>query len=124
MKKLKAEILIASTFIIYNRDVSLLYKEKNFNNSWIITQSLGINYNHKQDRCGFNGSVSYNKIQYSFTVKSKQRIFYTELLYRLQLYIPEIRDCINEFDYTINSGLSDGFDQNVPYWNAASLTRY
>ena len=119
MKKLKGGNINATTFVVYNRDVSLLYKEKNFNNSLMITQSLGFNYNHKQIDVGFNGSVSYNKIQYSLQSNLNNEYFTqnysTDFSYTFLKYVI----VSTEFDYTINAGLSDGFDQNVPYWNAS-----
>ena len=119
MKKLKGGNINATTFINYNRDVSLLYKEKNFTNGWTLTQSLGINYNHKQIDLGFNGSVAYNSTRYSLQSNLNSK-YYT------QTYSPEFNYTFfkyliasTDLDYTINSGLSAGFNQHVAYWNAS-----
>ncbi len=119
MKKLKGGNINATTFILYNRDVSLLYKQKNYTNGLILTQSLGINYNHKQVDLGFNGSISYNSTKYSLQSNLNSE-------YYIQTYSPEFSYTFfkyliasTDLDYTINSGLSSGFNQSVAYWNAS-----
>jgi len=119
LKKLKGGNINATTLISKNRDVSLLYKQKNYTNMWILTQSLGINYNHKQIDLGFNGSVTYNSTKYSLQ-PNLNTDYYT------QVYSPEIsytffKNLIlsTDLDYTINSGLSAGYNQSIAYWNAS-----
>jgi len=119
MKKLKGGNINATTFVNYNRDVSLLYKENNYTNGWTVTQSLGINYNHKQIDLGFNGSVAYNATRYSLQSNLNSQ-YYT------QTYSPEFSYTFfkyliaaTDLDYTINSGLSAGYNQHVAYWNAS-----
>jgi hypothetical protein len=119
MKKLKGGNINATTFIVYNKDVSLLYKQKNYTNGLILTQSLGINYNHKQIDLGFNGSLAYNTFKYSLQPNLNSE-YYT------QTYSPEINYTLfkrlvasTDLDYTINSGLSAGYNQQVAYWNAS-----
>ena len=119
MKKLKGGNINATTLVNYNRDISLLYKQKNYTNGWILTQSLGINYNHKQVDIGFNGSIAYNSNRYSLQSNLNSQ-YYT------QTYSPEISYTLfkaliasTDLDYTINSGLSAGYNQHVAYWNAS-----
>ncbi len=119
MKKLKGGNINATTLISYNRDVSLLYKDKNFTNGWILTQSLGLNYNHKQIDLAMNGSFTYNSTSYSLQSNLNSH-YYT------QVYSPEFNYTFfkyliasTDLDYTVNSGLSAGYNQSVAYWNAS-----
>lgn len=119
MKKLKGGNINATTLVNYNRDVSMLYKKKNFTNGWTITQSLGLNYNHNQVDFGFNGSVAYNHTSYSLQPQ-------LNTTYYTQTYSPEVTYTFfkvllasTDLDYTINSGLSNGYNQSVAYWNAS-----
>ncbi|MEO6316876.1 MAG: outer membrane beta-barrel family protein [Chitinophagaceae bacterium] len=119
LKKLKGGNVNATTFVVYNKDVSQLYKQKNYTSGFILTQSLGINYNHKQLDIGFNGSVAYNTFKYSLQSNLNSE-YYT------QTYSPEINYTFfkrlvasTDLDYTLNSGLSAGFNQQVAYWNAS-----
>ena len=119
MKKLKGGNLNATTFVNFNRDVSLLYKQMNYTRGLIITQSLGFNYNRKQLDLGFNGSVAYNTTKYSLQQNLNSE-YYT------QTYSPEVNYTFfkrlivsTDLDYTVNSGLSAGFNQQIAYWNAS-----
>jgi hypothetical protein len=119
MKKLKGGNINATTFVNFNHDVSQLYKQINNTTGWILTQSLGINYNHKQLDLGFNGSVAYNNTRYSLQ-STLNSTYYT------QTYSPEITYTFfkrliasTDLDYTINSGLSAGYNQHIAYWNAS-----
>ncbi len=119
LRKLKGGNINATTFIVNNHDVSLLYKQRNNTDGWIITQSLGLNYNHKQIDFGFNGSVTYSSTHYS-QQPSLNTGYYT------QVYSPEFTYTFfknllagTDLDYTITSGLSNGYNQNIPYWNAS-----
>ncbi|MFT3932469.1 MAG: TonB-dependent receptor [Chitinophagaceae bacterium] len=119
MRKLKGGNINATTFINYNKDVSLLYQQKNYTNGWTLTQSLGLNYNHKQIDFGFNGSIAYNSTHYSLQSNLNSE-YYT------QTYSPEFSYTFfkyliasTDMDYTINSGLSAGYNQHVAYWNAS-----
>ena len=119
MKKLKGGNINATSFINYSKDVSLLYKQKNYTKGLILTQSLGINYNHKQVDVGFNGSISYNTTKYSLQSNLNSE-------YYIQTYSPEFSYTFfkyliasTDLDYTINSGLSSGYNQQVAYWNAS-----
>jgi hypothetical protein len=119
MKQLKGGNINATTFVNSSRNVNLLYKQKNVSNSWVLTQSLGLNYNHKNIDFGFNGSLSYNSTVYSLQPNLNAHYF-------TQTYSPEINYTFfkslvasTDLDYTQNSGLSAGYNQGVAYWNAS-----
>jgi outer membrane receptor protein involved in Fe transport len=119
MRKLKGGNINATTFVIYNNDVSLLYGQRNNAGGLTLTQSLGLNYNHKQIDFAFNGSFTYSNTRYS-QQPNLNTSYYT------QVYSPEFTYTFfknllasTDLDYTINSGLSNGYNQSVPYWNAS-----
>jgi len=119
MRKLKGGNINATSFVSYNRDVSLLYKQRNNTSGWILTQSLGLNYNYKQIDFGFNGSLTYSGTRYSLQPNLNTG-YYT------QVYSPDVTYTFfksllvsTDMDYTITSGLSSGYNQSVPYWNAS-----
>lgn len=119
MRKLKGGNINATTLVLLNHDVSLLEGRRNNSNGWVLTQSLGINYNHNQIDFGFNGSLTYNNTNYSLQ-PNLNAAYYT------QVYSPEFTYTFfkslllsTDLDYTITSGLSSGYNQSVPYWNAS-----
>lgn len=120
IKKMKGGNLNFTTIVNYNRDISLIYNEKNLTHRWMLTQSLGFNFNHKEKfDMGINGSISYNNARYSL-----QENLNTE--YFTQTYSGDISYTFKgniilstDLDYYINSGRSAGYNQTVPMWNAS-----
>lgn len=125
VKKLKGSNINFTSVANYNRDISLVYKEKNLTHRWLLTQSFGFNYNYKEKLdLGINGSLSYNNAKYSL-----QENLNTE--YFTQTYSADItysfkKEVIlsSDLDYYINTGRSAGFNQNIPMWNAAIAKQF
>lgn len=117
-KKLKGANINANTLFNYNRNVSLLYKQKNYSNAILFSQTLGINYNKKALDLGINASVAYNSITYSLQPNLNSDYFVQT--YSADLSYSFLKHFVlsTDFDYIINSGLTSGFNQKIPYWNA------
>ncbi|MBC7902071.1 MAG: TonB-dependent receptor [Gemmatimonadaceae bacterium] len=118
-RKLKGGNFNATTFAIFNRDVSMLYKQKNSTANLILTQTVGINYNHKALDMGINASLTYNNT--SYRLQPDLNAQYYMQTYSADFSYTFLKSFIasTDFDYTINSGLSNGFNQNIPYWNGS-----
>lgn len=111
--------LQANTKLGYNRDVSLLEGKTNFNNNRTASQSLSMNYWHDKFDMTASGRFTYNDA--SFNVQQATRNRYFNQNYSLDLGCYMIKDIRVEsgFDYSINSGRSDGFNQSIPLWDAS-----
>ncbi|MBO9199829.1 MULTISPECIES: outer membrane beta-barrel protein [Niastella] len=118
--KLKGSSLNFNNSITYNRDINTLYQKNNVTNTFIVTQSAGINVNVKDALIvGLNGSVAYNKASYS-----QQSILNNE--YYTQTYSADVsyqflkRFVLStDFDYYVNTGRASGFNQSIPLWNGS-----
>ena len=119
-KKLKGSSLNFNTNFSYNHDVSLIDEEKNLGKTMVLGQSAGINFNiaEKFD-FGANLNVSYNNINYS--ISEQQNEDYFSQTYSVDMTYQFKGNFIlsTDVDYYINSGRSDGFNQNIPLWNAS-----
>jgi uncharacterized membrane protein YgcG len=119
-KKLKGSSLNFTTFVLYNKDVSELYKKTNIGNTWAITQSAGANFNLKEkwDLSG-KASLAYNNVKYS--VNPLQNTNYFTQTYSADVAYTFKKNIIlsTDIDYYINSGRTSGFNQNIPLWNAS-----
>jgi hypothetical protein len=119
-KKLKGSSLNFTTFILYNNDVSELYKQKNIGKTWMITQTAGANFNLKEKwDLSANASLVYNNVKYSVNPVQNTNFF-------TQTYSADVSYSFNngiilstDIDYYINSGRADGYNQSVPLWNAS-----
>lgn len=119
IKKLKGSNVNLSTIVYYNRDISLVYKEKNFTQRWLITQTFGFNYNKNKFDMGITGSLTYNNAHYSLQ-KNLNTDYFTQM-YSADFSYTFKKDMIasTDFDFLINSGRTDGFNQSIPIWNAS-----
>ncbi len=105
--------------IVYLRDVSLLYRQKNIGKTITATQAVGVNLNKDKYNIGINGSLTYTSIRYSVNTALNEsyltQTYSTDLSYNL----PANFILATDFDYLINTGRAAGFNQNIPLWNAS-----
>ena len=119
IKKLKGSNVNFSTIVNHSRDVSLVYREKNFTQRWLLTQSLGFNYNKDKFDMGVSGSLTYNTARY--TLQENLNTEYFTQVYSADFNYTFKKDVIvsTDFDLLVNSGRADGFNQSIPMWNAS-----
>ncbi|MBC7850296.1 MAG: outer membrane beta-barrel protein [Chitinophagaceae bacterium] len=109
--------------IRFNKDVSLLNKLQNTTKALVISQSVGINLDFKQKvNFGVNASLAYNDVRYSLqtgTVSRNQK-YYTQT-YSADFSYMALKNftILTDFDYYINTGRGEGFNQSIPMWNAS-----
>jgi len=122
--KLKGSNINFNNSIFFNRDVSQVEKEKNTMNNLMVTQTVGINLDIKQKlNIGLNGSVGYNSVHYSISDPEKQNpdTKYFSQTYSLDFSYTTKSNTVfsTDFDYYINSGRAEGYNQNLPLLNAS-----
>jgi hypothetical protein len=131
VRKMKGSIYNLSNNIRFNKDVSLLdtdpgavanFKE-NKTKSLAITQTVGVNLDFKQKvNFGVNASLTYNDVRYSLQTGSVNRNqkYYTHV-YSADVTLLALKSWVisTDFDYTMTTGLEDGFNQTIPMWNAS-----
>ncbi|MBL0274163.1 MAG: outer membrane beta-barrel protein [Chitinophagaceae bacterium] len=105
---------------LFNRDISLLYKQENIGKTLTLTQTAGANFSLKEKwDLSANASLSYYKIKYSVSTALNES-------YLSQTYSADVAYTFKnnfilstDIDYYVNSGRSDGFNQSIPLWNAS-----
>ena len=118
--KLKGSSLNFSSVALFNRDVSLLYKQKNIGRTWTLTQSAGANFNLKDKLdFGVKTSVSYYSVKYSLNTTLNTHYFSQTYSGDITYTFPKNILLSTDFDYYINSGRTDGYNQSIPLWNAS-----
>ena len=104
---------------VFNRDVSKLDKVLNFNYTRTAGERINFNYNI-QDKLdiGANINLNYNDARYS--VQQSLNYKYFNHSYSLDVSYTFFKNFLlnNDFDYYVNSGRADGFNQSIPMWNA------
>lgn len=108
-----------NTRIGYNRDINIINGDKNFTNSLNLGEDLRLSYNYKEKLdMGINASLNYYAAKYS--VQRTRNTSYLTHTYSADITYTLPKDFIlsTDFDYTLNTGRSDGFNQNYAIWNA------
>jgi len=118
IKKLKGSNVNLTSIVNYNRDVSLVYKQKNITHRWLLTQSLGFNYNKNKFDMGLTAGLTYNNARY--TLQENLNTEYFTQTYSADFSYTFKKDIMvsTDFDLLLNSGRADGFNQTIPMWNA------
>ncbi|HSK12450.1 MAG TPA: outer membrane beta-barrel protein, partial [Phnomibacter sp.] len=109
-----------TTNLRYNREVSLLYKEVNYNHTPSIGQRVAFNYNIEQ-KLDLNASAAVNYFDSRYTVQENLNNRFLNQVYGVHAtaYFFKRLSVNTDFDMTINSGRSDGFNQTIPIWNSS-----
>jgi len=109
-----------TTNLRYNRDVSLMYKEVNYNYTPSVGQRIAFNYNIEQ-KLDLNANVNLTYFDSRYTVQEKMNNRYLNHTYGLDVtgYFFKRLSVNSDFDMNINSGRTDGFNQSVPIWNTS-----
>lgn len=118
---LKGSNISFNSNVSYNRDASLLYKRRNFTNTLLLGQTARASFDFKQvAMLGVNATVNYNNVKYSVKTNSNQDQKYFTQTYGIDfsyLFFQRLT-VATDFDYSINTGRADGFNQQVPLWSA------
>ncbi len=131
LRKMKGSNFNFTNTVRYNKDVSMVDQnpsiikafKDNITKSMVITQSVGINLDFKQKvNFGINASLAYNDVRYSLQTGSVNRDqkYYTQT-YSADFSLLAIKNWVfsTDFDYYINTGRGEGFNQTIPMWNAS-----
>ncbi len=120
--KLKGSNINFNNSIAYAKNPSLLYEELNTSTTWTVTQTAGVNLNFSEKLdLGLNASVSYNNVSYSVQQQGAQNNKYFSENYTADISYMFIRNWVlyTDFNYFVNTGRSDGFNETIPLWNAS-----
>jgi hypothetical protein len=117
--KLKGSSVNLTNNLSYQQDVSLLYKRKNIGKTFSANQGAGVNINKEKLDFGVKANVAYTKVSYSINTSLNEDYF-------TQTYSGDISYTFKgniilstDFDYYINSGRAEGYNQSIPLWNAS-----
>lgn len=105
----------------YSRTAGIQSSQTYFTNVFLITQSASINIDYKGLNVGLNASVTYNNVSYSGNLSGTQDQKYYTQNYGVDLSYTFLKSLVysSDFDYIINTGRGEGFNQSVPLWNTS-----
>lgn len=108
-----------TTTLRQSRDVSELEKAKNFNYTRTLGERISFNY-FIQDKLDLQANASYNYNDARYSVQESLNYKYFDQHYSIDITYTLFKRIMinNDFDYYINTGRADGFNQPIPLWNA------
>lgn len=122
LRKMKGSTINLSNMLMFNRDLSVLNDNTNKTNTFTITQNAGINLDFKQKlNLSLNASVSMNNVDYQYEEGGAEDMKYYTQTYSADITYTMFKSLVlsTDFDYLLNSGLGEGYNQAIPLWNSS-----
>jgi hypothetical protein len=117
--KLKGSSLNFTNNLSLTRDVSIIKQEKNYTKAFAATQGLGININKDKIDFGVKANLTYNTVNYTINTQLNEDYFTQTYSGDISLTFPKNFILSTNFDYLINTGRAEGYNQSIPLWNAS-----
>jgi hypothetical protein len=114
----KGSSINISSNVAYVRDVSLLYKQRNIGKTFTFSQRVGINLSKEKFNVGLNAGLTYTDVGYSVNEDLNEDYFTQTYTLDFSYTFKGNFILSTEFDYFINTGRAEGFNQSIPMWNA------
>jgi len=107
-----------NTSFSFNRDLSITNSVQNTIKNFTLTQGVGFNYMHKElFDIATNASANYNGARYSVQKNNNTNYFDYTFAFDFNLNLPLGFIIGSDINYTLNTGRTDGFNQNVTMLN-------
>jgi len=116
--KLKGSSVNLTNSMGLSKDISLLQHVKYISKSFNVNQGVGVNINKEKIDFGVKANVAYNTTSYSNSQPDLN--YYTQTYSGDVTYtFPKNFVLSTNFNYLINTGLGEGYNQSIPLWNAS-----
>jgi uncharacterized membrane protein YgcG len=118
IKKMKGGNFNTNSRMYYVRDVNLINGVVNFTNNLSLGEDLRLSYNYKEKLdLGLSAGVTYNSVSSSANKQQDQDYFMHTYSADITYVFPKGFILSTDFDYTFNTGRTDGFNRNYALWN-------
>ncbi len=117
--KMKGSSLNFTNNLGYTKDISLLNQKKIQTKTMTLSQGAGININKEKIDFGVKLNLAYNDVKYSSNSFLDEDYFTQTYSADIAYTFPKNFILSTNFDYLINTGRAEGYNQSVPLWNAS-----
>lgn len=109
---------------VYNQGISLINTVENQTNRLVSSANISLENRFKEKfDLAIGADISYNQTTYSIKADLNQDYINQTYYLDFTLNLPKGFNFETSMDYSIYSGLSDGFNEEIPIWNAA-ISKY
>ncbi len=116
---LKGSSINLTNSMSYTQDVSLVNELKNYTKTTTVSQGAGVNFNKEKLDFGIRATISYNNVKYSINSQLNEDYFTQNYTGDVSYTFPKDFVLSTNFNYLINTGLAEGYNQSIPLWNAS-----
>lgn len=117
--KLKGSSLNFTNNMSYTNNVSFVNGDKNLTKTITISQGGGININKEKIDFGIKANYAYNNVKYSINSQLNEDYLTQTYSGDISYTFPKSFILSTNFDYLINTGRAEGYNQSIPLWNAS-----
>ncbi len=117
--KLKGSNISLTNTSLYLRDISLVNKLENVTKTLALTQGAGISINKEKIDFGIRANLTYTNLSYSINTQLNEDYWTQTYNADVTFTFPKGILLASNFDYLINTGRAEGFNQSIPLWNAS-----
>ena len=120
IKKMKGGNFNTNTRINLSRDANLFDDVKNYTQRTTIGEDLRLSYNYKDKLdMGIGVTGEYNSVTYTVQNQPNDKYFQSTYSADITYTFPKGIILATDFEYTLNNGRSDGYNQNFALLNAS-----
>lgn len=101
----------------YSRNISIINELRNYNTSFTASQGVGVNINREKIEGAVRANIAYTNVN-SAAGSLDDNYFTHTYSVDFSLKFPGNVILGSDFDYYFNTGRADGYNLNVPLWNA------
>ncbi len=117
--KLKGSSLNFTNTMAYVNDVSMINAQKNLTKTITLSQGGGVNINKEKIDFGVKANLAYNNVKYSINSQLNEDYFTQTYSGDVSYTFPKNFILSTNFDYLVNTGRAEGYNQSIPLWNAS-----
>lgn len=117
--KLKGSSVNLTNNMLFQRNISVLNDVDNVTKTFQVTQGVGVNINKDKIDFGVRASLTYNNNSYSIDPTANEDYFTQTYNGDVTYTLPKNFIISTNFDYLVNTGRAEGFNQSIPLWNAS-----
>jgi hypothetical protein len=117
--KLKGSSVNLTNNMLFQRNISVLNDVDNVTKTFQVTQGVGVNINKDKIDFGVRASLTYNNNSYSIDPTANEDYFTQTYNGDVTYTLPKDFIISTNFDYLVNTGRAEGFNQSIPLWNAS-----
>jgi Outer membrane protein beta-barrel family/Carboxypeptidase regulatory-like domain len=117
--KLKGSSVNFTNNLSYVNDVSMVQGSKNTTKTFTVSQGAGINFNKTKFDVGLRLNIAYNNVKATVNTQVNENYFTHTYSADFSYTFPRNFILSSDFDYYFNTGRAEGFNLNIPLWNAS-----